>query len=721
MNGGGLASASALTVAGGGLLNFNGAGVSFNGPLTNSGTINWSGGAINLNNNQGIYSGAIYNQPGGLFNAQNDSTVASGGYGFEFFKNAGTIRKSAGLGLTSFNVSVTNSGTIDAQTGIIRFNSGGNLAGTYNTAAGASVRFDAGTYTENGVVTITGAGSCYQNGATIVLTDQITNFSLDSGNVMLATNFQTTGAIQNLELDGAYLVGTNKVTGTLGMNGGGVPSGSSLTVAVGGILNFDGATVTLNGPLTNSGTVNWSSGNITINNNNAVLSGALHNLSGGLLLATCDQSVTSGGYGFEFCRNAGTIRKTAGLGLTTIGVTATNTGLVDAQSGIVRFSAGGTLGGTYNTDAGSFIEFIAGTFTETGVVTVTGAGITRQNGATVILNDRIANLVLIAGNVVLVPAFETTGKIQSLQLDGASLIGSNTVTGTLVMNGGIIPAGSTLTVAPGGTFNVGAPGLTLNGPLTNSGTVNWSGAGNININNNNLGLFGAVYNQPGGLFIARNDQSVTSGGYGLEQFNNTGTIRKLAGFGTTTFSLPFVTSGTIDSQIGQIRFASAYTSSGGTMNLGITSQAFYGTIAFSSGAPLTGTVSANFNGYTPNIGDTFNLVTYVSRLGVFTNLSMPQGQWTTNYSSTVFSVTCTNTSGGNVIQSPVTLTPITYSAGHFTLQVAGPTGPAYSVEFSTNLVSWISLGTNTPLVVPFTVTDSNAVFGRRFYRAVLDP
>jgi hypothetical protein len=717
INSGGIGSTSPLTVNPGGTLNFNGGGPNIDSPLTNFGTIAWSGTTIFVNNNNGIYTGAVYNQPGALFNAQGDQSLFSGGYGFEFFKNAGTVRKSAGTGVTSFGIAFTNSGTIDAQTGFIRFTSGnGNLAGTYNTAPGAFIEFTGGNFIENGAVTITGSGVCRENGANITLIDQIPKFPLISGSISLAPNFETNGTIQSLQLDGVALLSTNVVVGTLGINGGTIAA--PLTVSNGAALNFNGAAVSIDGPVTNFGTINWTgTGSLFVNNNNTSLTGLIYNRTGALFNAACDLTVVSGQDGFEQFRNEGIVRKSAGFVATTFQLPFTNSGTIDAESGRISFSMGGNLAGTYNT-AGTIIEFAGGNFTENGAVSITGNGICRLNGANVTLSNQIANFQLISGNVALTPNFETDGTIHSLQLDGAQLVGTNIVTGTLGMNGGGVQAQTALTIAPAGTLNLNGGGITVAGPLTNNGTINWSSPScSIYVNNNASSVTGGIFNNPGGLINVLNDQNLSTAQSGFELIRNDGTIRKTISVGATTINVPFVQNGLLDVQSGIISFTGPYSSTGGTMNFGITSLAYFGHINFSANAPLTGNVSANLNGvYFPSIGDTFKVLTYGSFSGSFAGAALPlPGQWQTNYTTTFFTITVTNVTA--VVQ-PVDLMPVSYVGGSFTLQITGPVGPAYVIEASTNLLTWISLVTNTPSVVPFNYTDTNAgsSFSRRFYR-----
>jgi hypothetical protein len=121
------------------------------------------------------------------------------------------------------------------------------------------------------------------------------------------------------------------------------------------------------------------------------------------------------------------------------------------------------------------------------------------------------------------------------------------------------------------------------------------------------------------------------------------------------------------------------------------------------------------------VGDSFTLLSYASRSGIFTSLSLPSAaQWQTNYGATSFtlSVVGLNASG----PAAVKLTPISYAAGHFTLQITGVLGPDYVIFASTNLSSWSAISTSTPSFMPFTFVDTNAgAFPRRFYRALLAP
>ena len=72
--------------------------------------------------------------------------------------------------------------------------------------------------------------------------------------------------------------------------------------------------------------------------------------------------------------------------------------------------------------------------------------------------------------------------------------------------------------------------------------------------------------------------------------------------------------------------------------------------------------------------------------------------------------------------APVTLQPLGYTNESFCLSVSGPVGPDYILQGSSNLHDWLSLASNAPLALPFTVSDTNtATFPNRFYRVRLGP
>ena len=86
--------------------------------LFRSGTVNWLGGNVTVNTNGTGTTGAIRNLAGALFDIQCDQTLNFNSL-LPSFNNAGLLRKSAGTNTTAITVQLDNSGTIQAQTGVI--------------------------------------------------------------------------------------------------------------------------------------------------------------------------------------------------------------------------------------------------------------------------------------------------------------------------------------------------------------------------------------------------------------------------------------------------------------------------------------------------------------------------------------------------------------------------------------------------------------------------
>jgi hypothetical protein len=258
---------------------------------------------------------------------------------YEFIVNAGTFRTSAAAGSTSVQVRLDNTGTVAAQSGTLSFARGGTLGGTFSAQAGAAVQFTYGTFVLSGSLAKSGAGQVGFTGGSI----------------------QFTGPITSFDHTGASLIGTNTVTGTLNWMGGDIQG--PLTVAAGAVLNLGGtADKEVYQPLTNWGTINWLSRGLSLANNNSSSRGAIYNQAGALFDVQCDQTLSTGGWGYEFIVNAGTFRKSAVTGTTQIQVRFDNSGTVEAAKGTISFSSG-----SYTSAPTSNLRFIlSGTTAGTG-------------------------------------------------------------------------------------------------------------------------------------------------------------------------------------------------------------------------------------------------------------------------------------------------------------------------------------------------------------------
>ncbi len=341
-----------LTLASGSTLNITTANNHFIGGciLTNSGTVNWSGGQLLAG------GGAVfYNY--GLWNAQDDQQLNnySGGAG-TVFNNFGTFRKSAGIN-TSYTlignpVTFNNTGVVDVQHGVLMLQGDDSFTGGYiTTNSTGTTYFSYGDFILNGTATGT--------------------------NVIESAN--------------ANLVGTVVINGALNWQGGSW-NNTVVTVPASSVLNI----TTVNNHsiggciLTNFGTVNWSDGQL-------LAGGGAVFYNYGLWNAQNDQNLTdySGGAGTVF-NNFGTFRKSAGINTsyTLIGnpVTFNNTGVVDVQHGVLMLQGDDSFTGGYiTTNSTGTTYFSYGDFILNG--TATGTNVIESANAnlvgTVVINGAL--------------------------------------------------------------------------------------------------------------------------------------------------------------------------------------------------------------------------------------------------------------------------------------------------------------------------------------------
>ena len=324
------------------------------GTLDNSGTVNWSstGAIYAYNSSSSGNTGGIINETSGVFNVQNDQSLASGS-GSPFFLNAGLFEKTVGTN-TTINLVFTNTGTMNLASGTLNLGAGGSVGGT-----------------------ISGSGSLNAGSGALALSGNPPNLVI-SGATLAAQN----ATIGNLDFNSGVLQGTSTLTGVANWMGGNVGGGGSFTVAPAGVLNINGnSSASLYGLLVNSGTVNWSSNSdiYVYNSASAGWNGGIVNQPGAVFNAENDRSINSGS-GSPYFNNAGTFQKSAGTN-TSINVGFTNAGTVSLSiygrtaCGRLNFPGNVVLAGalavnfdqaysphagdryallTYNSEAGSF-------------------------------------------------------------------------------------------------------------------------------------------------------------------------------------------------------------------------------------------------------------------------------------------------------------------------------------------------------------------------------
>ena len=465
----------------------------------------------------------------------------------------------------------TNAGTVSVDGGALRLTGGGSGAGSYTLAAGAALDWAAGAFTLS-APHIGGAGTARVSGAAVSLTGAAQLAALDvSGGSLAVTGTLDAGP---LSLSGGSLAGAGTTTATA-LN----VTGTGATLAD-GTLAVAGAS-TLAGPLE--------------------IDGRLENAG------VMDIPGDSGLSGTGLLVNTGTVRKSAGAGVTLIGVPLDNDGVLDAGTGTLRLTGGSGIGeastGTYAAGPGATIDWRAGAYALSSPV-ASGPGTALVSGGTLIVTGpaRFATLVLAAGGAQL---------SDPLTADTVSL-GAATLSAAAMTLGHLSWTAGTLSAPAAGTPGTAtAGGLTLSGTATKTlrhTTLALTGDSVVDATGGPLVLADGAAVRNGGLLDFRTDASVTGAG----TLTNTaaGTLRKSAGTGTTAIGLALDNQGTVDVRTGTLQVAGlAGAALGGTYELagtllvpGLAVTANAGTLRLGSSGGLSDGTGDALAGLATNTG-----------------------------------------------------------------------------------------------------------------------
>ncbi|MGE0814057.1 MAG: hypothetical protein AB7O93_11985, partial [Vicinamibacterales bacterium] len=263
---------------------------------------------------------------------------------------------------------------------------------------------------------------------------------------------------------------------------------------------------------------------------------------------------------------------------------------------------------------------------------VAGAGLASTGalmvsaGATVSLHSMTLN------------AGATLGGGGTLTLDGTTAVNAaitfgaaTTQTGTVIGSGTVVVGApftwtAGVTSATGGVQVPAGQALTLssgnqkvldNAPWLNQGLVVASG-GPLYLQSN-----AAVTNAAGAVWDVQSDFGMTSSGCGGPTFSNAGLLQMTGGAHTLS-----VTSCVAFSNTGSVQ-----------LRIGGTSAGQYDVLAGGSGATLGGTLDLPLvNGFVPASGNTFNVVTYNSRIGTFAVIDGHGQTYTPTYGANILTL-----------------------------------------------------------------------------------
>ncbi|MEO8166667.1 MAG: T9SS type A sorting domain-containing protein [bacterium] len=468
--------------------------------LINRGTIILGGNA-----NLGIRGLAVLRNEG-LFEVVSDADFSGESFsgGTLLNTSTGVFRKSGGIDITSFNlwwIFQNDGGTIEAQSGTLRFDCNGTFTnGIYNAASGALMSFASLAQTIKGILSGSPSGDVRLAGSTI---------SVDSSGATL--DFQGNGF--------QWSRGTFTGGGILTIPGG------SLLRLVTDPVNPQNQTLYGGTTLLNLGTVRQESNNsLSIRNNSVVDNRSLFDV-------TTDADFTGGtGSGGTFI-NTGTFRKSGGTDLTSFDTWwnfQNQGGTINAQSGSIHFIGLGTFnGGNYIAASNAAIDFRSSTQSFKGTLSGSPVGAVRLSGSTINIDTSGATV-----------DFQGTG----FQFSNGVITGGGTLT---------IPQGSLVRLVPDPVDPTPFQFLRGGTTILNLGTIKQE-------SNTTIGIRDLSIVDNRSLFEILTDADFSGGTGSGGTFLNTGTFRKSGGNAVTQMDAWWKffnqSGGVIDAASGELEF-----------------------------------------------------------------------------------------------------------------------------------------------------------------------
>ncbi len=464
-------------------------------------TLRWNGtGAISVG------SAALINNDGD-FEILSDTSVFYGFGNPPSLANHGTITKLAGPGTTTFGLFFQNDGLVDVRSGLLSINSSGVSTGLFTIADGAAIHLPGGQFTFGAGAAVEGPGVARFNGGAIVIDAPVSidRFELSSstirgvGQLTIAESADWTGGSMNEP-------GITRI-----------PPGAQLAISGANGKSLSQRTIE------NESTIIWSgAGGISTG------SAATFNNHGQFDI----RNDSSFFYGFgnpPVFNNFGTVTRSQGDGVATLGLYVANHGALDVHSGTLNLTASGLSDGPFTIDAGTSIQIPGGTFELNAGATIAGPGPLRLTGATLVLNADVP--------------------VEYLQFSSGTLRGTGElqIEDTLDWSGGSISEAGSARILPAASLRInGANGKSISQrTITNDGAVVWTGSGGVSVGS-------AALFDNNGTFDIQNDTSCNYAFGNPPVFNNDGAMTKSAGTGVSTFGLYFQNHGDVYVETGTL-------------------------------------------------------------------------------------------------------------------------------------------------------------------------
>src|SRR5262249_54055052 len=298
------------------------------------------------------------------FNAPLNNSLANGGGTNVYNNNAsGTFPRDTATGILIIGIPFNNvfnmtAGTVNVNTGTLRFSVGGSSAGTISVPSGSTLDFSGGTFNIS-AGSVTGAGTFSVSGGTTTVAAPVTlgitgTMIVSNGTLTLNTASDAVDwlfSAGNLNGSGAINIASGK---SFGWSGGTMGGTGTTTIAAGATLTIS-AGVTLSRTIINNGTTNWTAGQFTFSNGDFQ-----HNSSFNAPLNT--PLANGGGTTLSNNNASGTSTRDTATGILIIGIPFNNVfnmtaGTVNVNTGTLRFSVGGSSAGTISVPSGSTLDF----------------------------------------------------------------------------------------------------------------------------------------------------------------------------------------------------------------------------------------------------------------------------------------------------------------------------------------------------------------------------
>ena len=432
--------------------------------LNNSQTATMSGGSINL-----FDSAVIRNRSGATWNLASDANITVGDSlsPVPGFNNDGTLTKTAGSGLSTIQAVFSNTGAVQVKKATLDFVSGCNAGcpGTWTVASGATLQFESQSFIFNGAM-----GGNGPAGAGSV------NFA--SGNQTVSGSYNISGGT-TVNTATVYFNGTVSNTGALTVNTGvAVFATASVVTLTVPAMTLNGGTLAANDNFTVTGLLTWSSGSMC----------TVYTPQPGSCAATSTPATTTANGGISF--GAGNtildgrtlnVKKTATMASATSlnlldGATVNNssnaTWNLAADANLYGFSGTFNNAGVFGKTAGTSTSTVQPIFNNTGTVLANAGTLDFTGGGSCTSACAGAWSVASVGTLQFdTSTFSLSGKISgagtvSFSSGMETLSGGYTVTGTTNFSGGVVGFNQTSPVAFAGAVNL------TNGYLYGTATLN---------------------------------------------------------------------------------------------------------------------------------------------------------------------------------------------------------------------------------------------------------